>query len=134
MGKPTPVPVPMEALLAAGLPEGEGWQFEPKWDGFRCLARRDEDEVTLTSKSGKPLGRYFPDVVETLRALKDKHLGERKQATASSQAELGKLGTPGKVEKVTRDGAATTYEATVKGKNGKTSSVTLDADGKPVKG
>jgi len=63
----------MEALLAAGLPEGEGWQFEPKWDGFRCLARRDEDEVTLTSKSGKPLGRYFPDVVETLRALKDKH-------------------------------------------------------------
>jgi ATP-dependent DNA ligase len=73
MGKPTPVPVPMEALLAAGLPEGEGWQFEPKWDGFRCLARRDEDEVTLTSKSGKPLDRYFPDVVETLRALKDKH-------------------------------------------------------------
>jgi ATP-dependent DNA ligase len=63
----------MEALLAAELPEGEGWQFEPKWDGFRCLARRDEDEVTLTSKSGKPLGRYFPDVVETLRALKDKH-------------------------------------------------------------
>ena len=55
-------------------------------------------------------------------------------APAPVQAELGKLGTPGKVEKVTRDGAATTYEATVKGKNGKTSSVTLDADGKPVKG
>src|SRR4029078_9004948 len=73
MGKPTPGPVPMEALLAAGLPEGEGWQFEPQWDGFRCLARGDEDEVTLTPKWGKPLGRYFPDVVETLRALKDKH-------------------------------------------------------------
>src|SRR5215218_2159765 len=62
---------PMEALLAAELPEGGGWQYEPKWDGFRCLARRDRDEVTLTSKSGKPLARYFPEVVEMLRALKD---------------------------------------------------------------
>lgn len=63
----------MEALLAAELPEGAGWQFEPKWDGFRCLARRDGDEVTLTSKSGKPLARYFPDVVEMLYGLKDKN-------------------------------------------------------------
>ena len=62
----------MEALLAAELPEGGGWQFEPKWDGFRCLARRDGEEVTLTSKSGKPLGRYFPDVVAVLGALKEK--------------------------------------------------------------
>ena len=62
----------MEALLAAELPEGEGWQFEPKWDGFRCLARREADEVTLTSKSGKPLGRYFPDIVEMLGTLKSK--------------------------------------------------------------
>jgi ATP-dependent DNA ligase len=62
----------MEALLAAELPEGEGWQFEPKWDGFRCLARRDGDEVTLTSKSGKPLARYFPEVAEMLRHLKTK--------------------------------------------------------------
>ena len=62
----------MEALLAAGLPEGEGWQFEPKWDGFRCLARRDGDEVTLTSKSGKPLARYFPDIVEMLRGVQEK--------------------------------------------------------------
>ena len=60
-------PAPMEALLAAELPDGEGWQYEPKWDGFRCLARRDGDEVTLTSKSGKPLARYFPEVVEMLR-------------------------------------------------------------------
>src|SRR6478672_7742395 len=66
------VPAPMEALLAAELPEDHGWQFEPKWDGFRCLARRDGDEVTLTSKSGKPLGRYFPDVVELLAGLKDR--------------------------------------------------------------
>ncbi len=65
----TPAPAPMEALLAAELPDGAGWQFEPKWDGFRCLARRDGDEVTLTSKSGKPLARYFPEVVELLRAL-----------------------------------------------------------------
>lgn len=60
----------MEALLAAGLPEGNGWQFEPKWDGFRCLARRDGAEVTLTSKSGKPLARYFPEVVEMLSGLR----------------------------------------------------------------
>jgi ATP-dependent DNA ligase len=60
----------MEALLAAELPDGDGWQFEPKWDGFRCLARRDGAEVTLTSKSGKPLARYFPEVVDTLSRLK----------------------------------------------------------------
>jgi len=60
----------MEAVLAAELPEGKGWQYEPKWDGFRCLARRDGDEVTLTSKSGKPLARYFPDVAEMLGKLK----------------------------------------------------------------
>ena len=62
----------MEALLAAELPEGKGWQYEPKWDGFRCLARRDTDEVTLTSKSGKPLARYFPEVAEMLRGLQAK--------------------------------------------------------------
>jgi len=62
----------MEALLAAELPEGQGWQYEPKWDGFRCLARRDGDEVTLTSKSGKPLARYFPEIAEMLRGLKSK--------------------------------------------------------------
>jgi ATP-dependent DNA ligase len=65
-------PAPMEALLAEALPEGPGWQFEPKWDGFRCLARRDGDEVTLTSKSGKPLARYFPEVAEMLRGTKPK--------------------------------------------------------------
>src|SRR3954451_19800109 len=64
---------PMEALLAAELPDGEGWQFEPKWDGFRCLAKRDGAEVTLTSKSGKPLARYFPEVVDMLSSLKDQH-------------------------------------------------------------
>jgi ATP-dependent DNA ligase len=62
-------PAPMEALLAAELPAGNGWQYEPKWDGFRCLARRAGDEVTLTSKSGKPLGRYFPEVAALLAGL-----------------------------------------------------------------
>ena len=63
---------PMEALLAAELPEGDGWQFEPKWDGFRCIAERDGGEVTLSSRSGKPLGRYFPEVVAMVMGLKDK--------------------------------------------------------------
>jgi ATP-dependent DNA ligase len=62
---------PMEALLAAELPDGDGWQFEPKWDGFRCLAARDGGEVTLTSKSGKPLGRYFPEVAAMLEQLEE---------------------------------------------------------------
>lgn len=62
----------MEALLATELPEGGGWQYEPKWDGFRCIARRNGDEVTLTSKSGKPLARYFPEVAQMLRGTKEK--------------------------------------------------------------
>ena len=61
----------MEALLAAELPSGGGWQYEPKWDGFRCLASRDGGAVELTSKSGKPLGRYFPEIVAMLEALKE---------------------------------------------------------------
>jgi ATP-dependent DNA ligase len=60
---------PMEAKLVDELPADEGWRFEPKWDGFRCLAFRSGDEVELKAKSGKPLGRYFPDVVEMLKAL-----------------------------------------------------------------
>ena len=62
----------MEALLAAELPRGEGWQYEPKWDGFRCLAARHGDDVTLTSKSGKPLARYFPEVVAMLQRLEER--------------------------------------------------------------
>jgi ATP-dependent DNA ligase len=59
----------MEAVLAAELPSGEGWQYEPKWDGFRCLAKREGDEIELISKNGKPLGRYFPEIVDVLAAL-----------------------------------------------------------------
>lgn len=60
---------PMEAKLVEALPEGPGWQFEPKWDGFRCLAFRDGDAVALMAKSGKPLARYFPEVEAMVRAL-----------------------------------------------------------------
>jgi ATP-dependent DNA ligase len=60
---------PMEARLVADLPSGPGWQFEPKWDGFRCLAFRAGGEVELKAKSGKSLSRYFPEVVAMLQAL-----------------------------------------------------------------
>ena len=60
---------PMEALLVDELPTGDEWQYEPKWDGFRCLAFRDGERVDLMSKAGKPLARYFPDVVEAIRSL-----------------------------------------------------------------
>jgi ATP-dependent DNA ligase len=59
----------MEARLVDDLPDGSGWQFEPKWDGFRCLAFRAGSEVELRAKSGKPLGRYFPEMVAVLRRL-----------------------------------------------------------------
>ncbi len=59
----------MEAESASELPVGDGWQYEPKWDGFRCLAFRDGSKVRLQSKAGKPLDRYFPDVVESLAGL-----------------------------------------------------------------
>jgi ATP-dependent DNA ligase len=62
--------LPMEARTAAELPRGPGWQYEPKWDGFRSLAIRDGNKVELLSRSGKPLARYFPDMVAALRALK----------------------------------------------------------------
>ena len=68
-----PIPrafAPMEAELVDEIPLGDQWQYEPKWDGFRCLAFRDGDRVDLMSKAGKPLARYFPDVVETLRGLR----------------------------------------------------------------
>jgi ATP-dependent DNA ligase len=68
-GLPYPLP-PMEARNVAQLPEDTGWQYEPKWDGFRCLALRNGDEVKLQSKSGQPLERYFPEVVERLRGVK----------------------------------------------------------------
>jgi ATP-dependent DNA ligase len=67
---PVPGVAPMEAKLVADLPDQAGWQFEPKWDGFRCLAFRTGADVTLMSKSGKPLDRYFPEVVAMLLRLR----------------------------------------------------------------
>ena len=61
---------PMEALSVEEVPVGAAWQYEPKWDGFRCLVFRDETVVELQSKSGRTLTRYFPEVVDTLRLLK----------------------------------------------------------------
>jgi ATP-dependent DNA ligase len=61
---------PMEAKSAERLPQGAGiWQYEPKWDGFRCLAFKAGRAVDLRAKSGKPLGRYFPEVVAMLASL-----------------------------------------------------------------
>jgi ATP-dependent DNA ligase len=63
---------PMEAKSVAELPEGSNWAYEPKWDGFRCLAFRKGSEVLLQSKAGQPLGRYFPEMVAALAQLKAK--------------------------------------------------------------
>jgi len=63
---------PMEAKLVTELPHDGGWQFEPKWDGFRCLAYRAGNEVDLRAKSGKTLARYFPEIVAMLLRLKQK--------------------------------------------------------------
>ncbi|MEO6487126.1 MAG: ATP-dependent DNA ligase [Thermoanaerobaculia bacterium] len=59
---------PMLSSAAAALPKGEGWQFEPKWDGFRALVFRDGDEIFLQSRDEKPLNRYFPELVAPLAA------------------------------------------------------------------
>jgi len=64
---------PMLAKASATLPEGGGWSFEPKFDGFRCIAFRDGDHVELGSRNERPLTRYFPEIVEPLRvALPDR--------------------------------------------------------------
>lgn len=60
---------PMEAKRVDALPEDDGWQFEPKWDGFRCLAYRAGREIELQSKSGKSLLRYFPEVAAAIQVL-----------------------------------------------------------------
>ncbi len=62
----------MEADTAKEIPIGAQWAYEPKWDGFRCLAFRDGDEVHLASKSSQPLARYFPEIVAALGQLKPK--------------------------------------------------------------
>jgi ATP-dependent DNA ligase len=63
-----PLP-PMEARSVDEIPAGYGWQYEPKWDGFRCIAFRDGEKIYLQSKAGQPLARYFPDIVDALARL-----------------------------------------------------------------
>jgi ATP-dependent DNA ligase len=63
-----PLP-PMETRSVAEIPAGPGWQYEPKWDGFRCIAFRNGDEIYLQSKAGQPLARYFPDIADALVRL-----------------------------------------------------------------
>jgi ATP-dependent DNA ligase len=70
MKLPLSAPVkPQLAKSARDLPEGEGWCYEPKWDGFRTIVFRDGHEVQLQSRNGRPMNRYFPDVVEQVLAL-----------------------------------------------------------------
>src|SRR5471032_1980663 len=69
MRLPFPHPLaPMLSVAAAALPDGEGWQFEPKWDGFRTLVFRDGDEIMLQSRDEKPMNRYFPELIGPLTA------------------------------------------------------------------
>lgn len=73
---PLPLPThyaPMEAVTVDEIPIGDEWQYEPKWDGFRCLAFRDGDDIALQSKSSRSLTRYFPELVDALRQLKAGH-------------------------------------------------------------
>ena len=65
---------PMEAKLVTDLPSDDGWQFEPKWDGFRCVAIKDGETTELWAKSGKPLGRYFPEIVALVRGMPEAQL------------------------------------------------------------
>jgi len=65
---PRPFP-PMDARLVKEIPDGNGWQYEPKWDGFRCLVFRERGAVELQSKSGQPLTRYFPELLAAFSGL-----------------------------------------------------------------
>jgi ATP-dependent DNA ligase len=70
MSLPLEPPIaPQLAKSAKDLPEGDGWVYEPKWDGFRTIVFRDGDEVYLQSRNGKPMNRYFPEVVEAVGKL-----------------------------------------------------------------
>ncbi len=67
-----PIRPPFAAMLAKSadaVPSGAGWLYEPKWDGFRCLVFRRDDQVLLQSRAGQPLGRYFPEMIAAFQAL-----------------------------------------------------------------
>jgi len=69
-----PIPIDMEPMLSApmdGIPKGDNWEYEPKWDGFRTLVFRDGDEVALISRGGRSMTRYFPELVAPFRGLRE---------------------------------------------------------------
>jgi ATP-dependent DNA ligase len=75
MALPLSPPVaPQLARSAKALPEGEDWRFEPKWDGFRTIVFREGDEIQLQSRNGRPMNRYFPEVVEQVSKLPEERL------------------------------------------------------------
>ena len=68
-----PIPMDMEPMLSApgeGIPRGDSWEYEPKWDGFRTLVFRDGDKVELISRGARPMTRYFPEVLPAFRKLR----------------------------------------------------------------
>ena len=65
--------LPMEARSVTEIPVGEHWQYEPKWDGFRCVIFRNQREIELQSKAGRSLTRYFPELVAEVSGIKAKH-------------------------------------------------------------
>ena len=71
-----PIKLDMEPMLSApapdGIPQGDSWEYEPKWDGFRTLVFRDGDEVELVSRGARPMTRYFPEVLPAFRTLREK--------------------------------------------------------------
>jgi ATP-dependent DNA ligase len=70
----SPPLLPQLARSAKELPEGEEWCYEPKWDGFRTIVFRDGDDVRLQSRNGRPMNRYFPDIVEQVKTLPPKRV------------------------------------------------------------
>jgi ATP-dependent DNA ligase len=69
MAVPITLPVaPMLAKLSAAIPDGDGWLYEPKWDGFRCIVVIDGDQIELASRNERPFTRYFPELLGPLRA------------------------------------------------------------------
>src|SRR5207253_1244474 len=77
-GLKSPLPLDMEPMLSAisdtGIPKGDSWEYEPKWDGFRTLVYRDGDDVALMSRGGRPMTRYFPELLPAFRGLAQSRL------------------------------------------------------------
>jgi ATP-dependent DNA ligase len=66
------LPEAMEARAVSEIPRGRQWQYEPKWDGFRCLLGRSRDAAAMRSKSGQDLARYFPEIADAAVTLPER--------------------------------------------------------------